>query len=743
MDINVFQTQTWLNKNYQGIGGYKVITADGITGWGTMKALITALQIEIKIPLPNGNFGPGTKAAFKGLSINSPSTDKNKIFILQGALYCKGYDPKEFTGIFTSLTKNAIIEFQTDAGLANKNGVVDATIMKSLLAMDAFKLLNYGGYNGDAKVRTIQQRLNNDYISNQYFNNDIGLIPCDGIYGRYTNKGLLYALQIEIGISVPNGVFGPGTKGKCPVLTPGSTKTKLIYLLQYALYCNGKEFDPNGFDGQYGNGAKTAVTKFQKFSCLPADGITGMQTWASLLVSNGDTARKGNVCDCATTITAEKAKTLNDNGYIAVGRYLTGMFKMTVTELETIYGNGIKVFPIFETSGTKSSYFTTNKGLADAKSAILAANAMSFLSGTIIYIAVDYDALDYDVTNYIIPYFRAISNEFSINESGYKVGIYGPRNVCSRVAAAGYSCSSFVCDMSSGFSGNIGYSLPNDWAFDQISTVNIGSGLGHIEIDNNIMSSGHSTIYQTNANDWTIDSMKRGWGPITQEAYYTKINGVFSLNIKQNIIDQASKNPSKWTPLLSDYVALGNSFINNEIYNQLTDTKIYDTTKPSFMRIYQYDANTGARHLLDEYKLKPAASFGERLDLGYNSTKKLAFFKGIDKWFIIAGVTAGVYHDYAGMMDEGKTTSTPKVLAALASCVVINSLMAEFCATVGAIAAQAVSPELPIVGAIVGGVVGGAFGYFVSREVGSATEEMLREKLAWLFQEAFGEVIVY
>lgn len=53
-----------------------------------------------------------------------------------------------------------------------------------------------------------------------------------------------------------------------------STKKNFILLLQYALYCNG--YDPNGFDGYYGNGAKSAVTKFQSFCALSADGIAGI-----------------------------------------------------------------------------------------------------------------------------------------------------------------------------------------------------------------------------------------------------------------------------------------------------------------------------------------------------------------------------------------------------------------------------------------------------------------------------------
>ena len=108
---------------------------------------------------------------------------------------------------------------------------------------------------------------------------------------------------------------------------------------------------------------------------------------------------------------------------------------------------------------------------------------------SVIYFAVDFDAMDYDVDVAILPYFKAVKEEFGReNSRGYRVGIYAPRNVCSRVSNAGYACKSFVCDMSTGFSGNLGYPLPKNWAFDQISTIDVGSGDGHIEIDNNICS---------------------------------------------------------------------------------------------------------------------------------------------------------------------------------------------------------------------------------------------------------------
>ncbi|WP_242953999.1 glycoside hydrolase domain-containing protein [Clostridium puniceum] len=168
-------------------------------------------------------------------------------------------------------------------------------------------------------------------------------------------------------------------------------------------------------------------------------------------------------------------------------RGIAGRFKMTSDELKTIFDNGLSVIPIFEVGGYKLDYFSYDQGISDATSALLATAQFGFPKDTIIYFAVDFDALDYDVTSNILPYFKAISEQFTSSNSIFKIGIYAPRNVCSRVSSAGYSCSSFVCDMSTGFSGNLGYSLPKDWAFDQISTVTL-HGTADIEIDNNISS---------------------------------------------------------------------------------------------------------------------------------------------------------------------------------------------------------------------------------------------------------------
>lgn len=50
----------------------------------------------------------------------------------------------------------------------------------------------------------------------------------------------------------------------------------------------------------------------------------------------------------------------------------------------------------------------------------------------------------------------------------FPVGVYGTRNVCQQVVDGGFVERSFVAGMSTGWSGNLGYPLPTQWAFDQI-----------------------------------------------------------------------------------------------------------------------------------------------------------------------------------------------------------------------------------------------------------------------------------
>ncbi|MEW4025007.1 glycoside hydrolase domain-containing protein [Bacillus sp. YAF8] len=490
MDEMVLETQQWLNETYKGRHGYNKVPENGKTGWDTIYGLTRALQIELGISEPADNFGPTTQRLFKPLKKQAPdSKPTNMNYILQGALWCKGFNPGGFSGVFYENTESAVKEFQKAAGLTKQDGIVTALIMKALLDMSAFRLVA----GGDKKIRQIQQNLNRDY------NDYIGLMPCDGLYARDTNKALIYALQKEEGMStsVANGFFGNGTTSLCPTLTPGDSRTGFVLIVQYALYCNGKSFDPGEFDGKYGVGVVSAVKAFQAFMCLPQTGYADMPTIKALLSSSGDTTRAASACDTAAIITADTAKTLRENGYKIVGRYLTGNVRtssgltskaLTSKELSTIFDAGLSVFPIYQDGGYESSYFVKDQGTRDAYSAASAARRLGFPSGTTIYFAVDFDAYDYEVTNKIIPYFQEIKSAFMKMQAfstapKYEIGVYGPRNICIRTAEAGLTKYSFTANMSTGFSGNLGYPMPKNWAFDQFYEGTIGSGAGKVAID--------------------------------------------------------------------------------------------------------------------------------------------------------------------------------------------------------------------------------------------------------------------
>jgi len=518
-DPMVWYTQKWLNQEYGNVPGFGKVVANGKTGWDTVYGLLRALQHELGIKNLSDSFGAATTELYqKDLLYRQDGITDKKFAILQGALWCKGYNPgyylREtsdgtvvFEEIFDASVESAIIQLKKDAGLTNPDGVVTLNVMKALLSMDTFKLLV--SYGGKPEIRTMQQKLNRKY------EDYIGLMPCDGIYGRNTNKALIFALQAEMGLpkEVANGSFGPATRLCCPEIPyakvqnaarryPG-TSAEAFYtdpeisvfteFLQFALYVNG--FGSGAMDGVFNVETEQNVRDFQEFHALEISGTATLGTWWSLLTSSGDPNRPVSGADCAMKLDRAKAKTLYDHGYRIVGRYLTNVpggrdKAITKEEAQIILDTGLRFFPIYQAGGAANAYFTEAQGASDAKTAIAAAEALGIPGGTFIYFAVDYDATDDNITTNVVPYFEKVHEIMSA--SVYKTGIYGTRNVCGRVAAMGYSENSFVSNMSTGFSGNLGFRMPDDWAFDQFANLEgenaLGQGEGRVEIDKNAVS---------------------------------------------------------------------------------------------------------------------------------------------------------------------------------------------------------------------------------------------------------------
>ncbi|NED19321.1 DUF1906 domain-containing protein [Streptomyces sp. SID9913] len=476
--------------NTYRVDGIPTVAEDGITGWGTMYALTRCLQHELGLTALSDNFGPGTLAA---LESRYPRLDAGTVpsanfcRIIQSALYCKGYDGGDIDGTYNERVSAAVTRLKSDMGVSGSypGDSVTPKVFKGLLTMDAY--VQVAG--GNSAIRSVQRLLNRRYVNRR----DFFVIPCDGRHSRDVAKSMLLAVQYELGMAdgVANGVFGPGTQAglKQQTVSRGSTGVWV------ELFCAGMILNHRGvaLTTAFTDAVRDAVIGFQEFTRLPRTGQGDYATWASLLVSTGDPTRAGTASDCVTTITPARAKTLRDNGYRYVGRYLSNVPGTTLDkeikpgELDTIAAYGLSCFPIYQTYGASADYFRNSQGTVDAYAAIDRASHYGFKAGTRIFFAVDFDALDHQIDSNILPHFRAIRRVLAA-DGRYEAGIYGPRNVCSRVADEGLTTASFVSDMSTGFSGNLGYALPDDWAYDQIATLTIGSGDGAIEIDKNIAS---------------------------------------------------------------------------------------------------------------------------------------------------------------------------------------------------------------------------------------------------------------
>ncbi len=478
MDLMVLEVQQWLNDTFpsyfrydeNGINsGSFPIEPDGKTGNRTMTALVMAVQIRFSLQPVDGIWGAATSAACP--VIHQGVTDYILIKIVQGGFYCKGYQPGGFDGKFGPNLSNAINKFKTDLGIIDINSRMEQDVFKSLLTTDPTVLV----FGGSEQIRTVQQFLNGQYY--RLYKAKLGYISTGGYYDAKTSKALIYAFQEEIGTNA-DGALGPATFAKMPNIGIGTTGYyKLIIILRALLICHGYSVELNG---GYTGEVAAKVVEFQKFMCLDLDsyvllGNVNRRTWGALLWSKGDTDRKANACDCRQQLDAIKASSLYESGYRYVGRYLTkvpgGWDKnLTPTEINAIIDTGLKIFPIFQEAHDKLSDFSYSSGFSDGYKAIMAATNLLIPPGTTLYFAVDFDATEAQAKNQITKYFEGINRAIIDIGSKYAIGIYSARNTCSIINEAELAESSFVSNMSTGYSGNLGFLMPNDWAYDQYKT---------------------------------------------------------------------------------------------------------------------------------------------------------------------------------------------------------------------------------------------------------------------------------
>ncbi len=489
-DQNIQKAQKYLNNMYGHRKEWVTLDEDGITGSLLCQGLIRAFQIENNVSPVTGVVGNATLNKMRSLPTVSkmePSDASNpNVCILQCALFAKGFNAGGITGIYYTTGVNAVKQYQAYANL-EQTGIIDWKVWMGLISLNWFNKTN----GGDVNVRTIQRQLNADW------SDIIGVGPCDGVVSRFTAYAMIAALQAAEGIytdfmgSLDGTNFGAQTTNKFPnVLKQGQNGSYVKYnkLVQYGLYLNG--YNPKRFDGNFDSTTKSLVTDFQEFYALTGIGLVtpgevNCATMKSLLTSKGDTSRKSKACDCSNVLNAQQALDLKAAGYQVVGRYLTGTVGgstrkfITFEEIKNIKNAGLRVFPIYQDGGYKLQYFQDlRQGIVDAHTAIAAAKRIGIPSGTTIYFAVDFDCYGFQMISFIVPYFRKLKMIFNslTNTKNYKIGIYAPRYICTYISDLGLAEYSFVADMSSGFSCNLGYPIPKNWAFDQFFELNSSNG---------------------------------------------------------------------------------------------------------------------------------------------------------------------------------------------------------------------------------------------------------------------------
>lgn len=524
----VKQTQEWLNKTYKSKKGFTKFNdneIDGITGQGTFKRLVQALQIELnenfgsKLTV-DGDFGKSTLNALP-LYIEKGFPYKNIVKIIQGSFWCKGYSAGPLDGIFGKSVDSAVKKFERDAGIP-ETGSITGIKLQGIMNTDAYFFQGEEGSLAYHQHR-VQKAMNRKYCT------DFGLIAPNGLWERKSHKMLIKCCQKVWGITNIDGAWGNDCKKAAPTLTNGTTNSENVLLLSWALTING--FYTGEFTSTLSNDLLESVRNFQDFMCIKRENVVEKGSWASLLSSKGDTGRDVKAFDTATRLTEAQANFFKSNGYTDVGRYLTNTVngtldkKMTLEELKAISNAGLKVFPIYQTRGNNVGYFTnSSQGHSDAKEALKAAHDLFFPYGTTIYFAVDYDVKTADIEKYIVPYFRNIK---AVLDGAYKIGVYGPRAVCNILASHGLTSSSFVADMSSGFTCNIGQPMPKNWAYEQVVEVTQG-GIG---IDRCNISSRGTAI------EWIFPSSDKinpdDYNPVNQtliDKYMYSLDSIESLN---------------------------------------------------------------------------------------------------------------------------------------------------------------------------------------------------------------------
>lgn len=162
--------------------------------------------------------------------------------------------------------------------------------------------------------------------------------------------------------------------------------------------------------------------------------------------------------------------------YDFVARYYSHSPGKNLTRGEALKltAEDLALVAVWESAGTKASFFNADQGGRDATVALSLAAGVGQPPGTVIYFAVDYDASAEDLRSRILPYFRAVAAALA---GKYKVGVYGSGLVCQTLLAAGLVQYAWLA-CAGGWRGSAAFLKAGGWHIHQHTPNKDSLGLG-------------------------------------------------------------------------------------------------------------------------------------------------------------------------------------------------------------------------------------------------------------------------
>ena len=341
-------------KRFQEENG---LTADGVAGTKTLKAIAAAVARKGGTPASGGNAGTTLKLNSQGTKVSQLQTDLKQL----------GYYYAEITGNFGEKTEAAVKAFQKAKGLTADGVAGTKTLNAIAAAVDKAGGSSSGSSSTNMKLGstgTAVSALQQNLTTLGYYYGDVtghygnltqqavkkfqkakGLTQ-DGVASTATLNAITSALK-NAGVDV-----GPGT-----VATTlregdkGTAVTELQTMLKKLNYYYGS------ITGSFGSLTKQAVRKFQDANKLTVDGVAGPATINKLRSLTGGSADSGS--SSGSTVTTDKSygRTTKDNVYLRSSYSTTSSAKASLQK-----GQKFRISKVYTVSGVKWYYVTVTVG---------------------------------------------------------------------------------------------------------------------------------------------------------------------------------------------------------------------------------------------------------------------------------------------------------------------------------------------------------------------------------------------